>query len=80
MSDDFSGESFGAKAMQERTNAEIQEMVSSHNILAFIKVREAYEKSRYVPVDTTTDCCTAQSTTVHPPSAAGSESNSDYRR
>lgn len=38
MSDDFSGDSFGAKAMQERTNAELQEMVSSHNILAFIKV------------------------------------------
>lgn len=32
------GESFGAKAMRERTNAELQEMVSSHNILAFIKV------------------------------------------
>lgn len=38
MSDDFSGDSFGAKAMQERTKAELQEMVSSHNILAFIKV------------------------------------------
>lgn len=41
MSDDFSGDSFGAKAMQERTNAELQEMVSSHNILAFIKVKHA---------------------------------------
>lgn len=30
--------SFGAKAMQDRTNTELQEMVSSHNILAFIKV------------------------------------------
>ncbi|CAM9466263.1 unnamed protein product [Pylaiella littoralis] len=37
MSDDFSGDSFGAKAMKERTDAELQEMVSSHNILAFIK-------------------------------------------
>lgn len=38
MSDEFGEDSFGAKAMQERTNAELQEMVSSHNILAFIKV------------------------------------------
>lgn len=36
--DDDGGESFGAKAMRERTNAQLQEMVSSHNILAFIKV------------------------------------------
>lgn len=39
MSEDFGEEdSFGARAMQERTHAELQEMVSSHNILAFIKV------------------------------------------
>lgn len=40
MSDDFDEDemSFGAKAMQERTNAELQEMVDSHNIIAFIKV------------------------------------------
>ncbi|CAN0364209.1 unnamed protein product [Ectocarpus sp. 12 AP-2014] len=38
MSEDFGEEdSFGARAMQERTRAELQEMVSSHNILAFIK-------------------------------------------
>eukprot|EP00903_Cladosiphon_okamuranus_P010161 g9621.t1 len=37
MSDDFDGDSFGAKAIKERTNAELQEMVDSHNILAFIK-------------------------------------------
>ncbi|CAM9317929.1 unnamed protein product, partial [Ectocarpus sp. 13 AM-2016] len=38
MSGDFGEEdSFGARAMQERTHAELQEMVSSHNILAFIK-------------------------------------------
>lgn len=43
MSDDFSGDSFGAKAMQERTNAELQGMVSSHNILAFIKVNHPVE-------------------------------------
>lgn len=41
MSDDFGEDSFGAKAIQERTNAELQEMVSSHNILAFIKVKHA---------------------------------------
>lgn len=40
MSDDFAEDemSFGAKAMQERTNAELQGMVDSHNIIAFIKV------------------------------------------
>lgn len=40
MSDDFDedGMSFGGKAMQERTNAELQGMVDSHNIIAFIKV------------------------------------------
>lgn len=40
MSDDFDEDdmSFGAKAMQERTNAELQGMVDSHNIIAFIKV------------------------------------------
>ncbi|CAM9803563.1 unnamed protein product [Laminaria digitata] len=39
MSDDFAEDemSFGAKAMQERTNAELQGMVDSHNIIAFIK-------------------------------------------
>ncbi|CAN0147293.1 unnamed protein product, partial [Ectocarpus sp. 4 AP-2014] len=38
MSEDFGEEdSFGARAMQERTRVELQEMVSSHNILAFIK-------------------------------------------
>lgn len=41
MSDDFDGNSFGVKAMQERTNAELQEMLDSHNILAFIKVKHA---------------------------------------
>ena len=41
MSDDFDedGMSFGEKAMQERTNAELQGMVDSHNIIAFIKVK-----------------------------------------
>ena len=40
MSDDYDEDemSFGAKAMQERTNAELQEMVDSHSIIAFIKV------------------------------------------
>lgn len=35
---DDGGKSFGEEAMRERTNAELQEMVSKHKILAFIKV------------------------------------------
>lgn len=41
MSDDFGEDSFGAKAARERINEQLQEMVDSHNILAFIKVRRA---------------------------------------
>lgn len=42
VSDDFGEDSFGAKAIKERTNAELQDMVSSHNILAFIKVKHMH--------------------------------------
>jgi len=35
---DDGGKSFGEEAMRERTNAELQEIVSKHKILAFIKV------------------------------------------
>lgn len=31
--------SFGAKAARERTHAELNDIISSHNILAFIKVK-----------------------------------------
>ncbi|CAM9378069.1 unnamed protein product [Sphacelaria rigidula] len=35
--DDGMEESFAAKAMKERTRAELQELVSEHKIIAFIK-------------------------------------------
>ena len=38
--EDDGGESFGEQAMRERMNAELQEIVSSQNIVAFIKVGE----------------------------------------
>lgn len=31
-------DSFGARAMQERTRAELQKLISEHKIIAFIKV------------------------------------------
>lgn len=48
MSDDYDEDdmSFGAKAMQERTNAELQGMVDSHSIIAFIKVK-CYKASHW---------------------------------
>lgn len=32
-------DTFGAKAMQERTRAELQTLISEHKIIAFIKVK-----------------------------------------
>lgn len=36
--------SFAAKDMQERTHAELQALISEHNIIAFIKVRSQRRK------------------------------------
>lgn len=55
--DDEMEESFGEKAMKERTRAELQELVSEHKIIAFIKVDLGSSLRCRVDVRDRSDCC-----------------------